>query len=200
MNDIIILDNVIPVEKQQDLIELCENPYFTWSYNSGNVQPEYSNDEFPVTSLSLNHQQMYNVIYKDQETVSPFIHFFIPLLSAVPFTCGHLLKIKVNLTTCNPKYSNDCYGMPHADFPMIRNNITCIYYVNDSDGDTVIFNERYGHTGDLTIKNKITPKQGRLVAFDGSLLHSGNFPRDNENRIIVNINFLPYGGMKSWDH
>jgi hypothetical protein len=83
-----------------------------------------------------------------------------------------------------------------VDVPNIPENMTAVYYINDSTGDTVIFNESYGHKGELTEKIRVSPKQGRLVLFNGHLLHAGNYPTTNTPRLIANINFIPYGDLK----
>ena len=69
--------------------------------------------------------------------------------------------------------------------------VTAIYYLNDSDGDTYIFDQDRKYNGhDLTIKKQVAPKQGRLVVFSGNLLHSGSNPRRNETRMVANINVV----------
>ena len=63
------------------------------------------------------------------------------------------------------------------------------YYVCDSDGDTVIYEEREENSeGKYTIKEKVTPKKGRLVIFDGALYHAAEQPINSNTRCIVNYN------------
>jgi hypothetical protein len=61
-----------------------------------------------------------------------------------------------------------------------RGNIATVYYVNDSDGDTIFKDS----------KEKITPKANRLIIFDGSLLHTGSSPKNSKTRILLNSNFV----------
>ena len=70
------------------------------------------------------------------------------------------------------------YYAPHTDRP--EEHLGLIYYVNDSDGDTVFFKNK-------EIIKRVTPKKGRIVLFDGDTFHSGGFPTDNP-RCIVNFN------------
>jgi hypothetical protein len=86
--------------------------------------------------------------------------------------------------------------MPHVDFtPPVKGLVTAIYYINDSDGDTVMFNQ----LGDKLLPiQTITPKRGRLVMFNGARYHSGNCPTNDKPRALLNINFLPvkeYNGI-----
>ena len=56
-------------------------------------------------------------------------------------------------------------------------------YLNDSDGDTIIFDENF------KIKKRITPKKNRVVIFDGITYHTGCHPCKNDKRIVLNVNF-----------
>ena len=58
----------------------------------------------------------------------------------------------------------------------------------DSDGDTIIYNETV-KSENYTIKEKVTPKQGRVVLFDGSLYHTAEQPINNV-RCIVNYDLI----------
>ena len=48
-----------------------------------------------------------------------------------------------------------------------------------ADGDTILFNDQ----GD--IMKSVTPKKGRVLVFDGSILHGGGIPKKGP-RCIVN--------------
>jgi len=66
-------------------------------------------------------------------------------------------------------------GIPH---------LVCLYYVTDSDGDTVLFEDDR-----KTIIKSVTPKKGRIVFFDGSIPHCSTKP-SKSTRIIVNFDFF----------
>ena len=79
--------------------------------------------------------------------------------------------------------------LPHIDL-FNRSHIVALYYIIDSDGDTIIYNEREDQGIDAslyTIKQKVTPKQGRIVIFDGGLYHTAEQPL-NSTRCIANYN------------
>ena len=59
-----------------------------------------------------------------------------------------------------------------------------LYYVCDSDGDTIIYNERE-KSESYTIKKRVTPKQGRVVLFDGGFYHTAEQP-NKDKRCIIN--------------
>jgi hypothetical protein len=75
-----------------------------------------------------------------------------------------------------------------------------VYYVNDSDGDTILYNEEYDFswrgldTYDDKIKNltelyRCSPKANRAFFFNGLNLHTGQSPSKNKIRTIINMNY-----------
>jgi hypothetical protein len=193
IDDIIVIDDAISKARQLEIEELCKDKNFTWAYGAGSIRPsDIDRYSFATSDLALNVPQMYNELYIEQEVVQPLSLAFLPVLSAMPYTIDVLIKMKINLTLPAIGANEHTYGMPHTDFPNVPNNITALYYINDSDGDTVIFNELQGHRGQLTEKARVSPKQGRLVVFKGNMIHAGNNPRTNEPRLVANINFIPY--------
>lgn len=69
---------------------------------------------------------------------------------------------------------------PHIDLPFEHKVV--LYYVNDSDGDTVFFNQG-------KIFKRVAPKRGRCVVFDGDIWHGGGIPTKNP-RSVVNFDIL----------
>lgn len=82
----------------------------------------------------------------------------------------------------------------HIDYK--EKHLSILYYVFDADGDTVIF-ENMCHPSDtkvpepneLKVKKQVTPKQGRVVIFDGYHWHTGTQPKKGM-RCIINSNVL----------
>jgi hypothetical protein len=70
-----------------------------------------------------------------------------------------------------------------------------LYYLNDSDGDTFIFDKTLKDTPKVTsdtkyeIIKRITPKKGRAILFDGNKYHSSSGPTKGV-RCILNFNLL----------
>ena len=73
-----------------------------------------------------------------------------------------------------------------ADLFEGERHVVVLYYVVTSDGDTVIYNERT-ESDTYTVKQKVTPKQGRVVIFDGGLYHTAQQAL-KKIRCIVNYN------------
>ena len=85
-------------------------------------------------------------------------------------------RVFLQIPSINPEITE-----PHTDLDF--SHFVCLYYVNDSDGDTIFYKN-----DEKTIIKKITPKKGRLVFFDGSIPHSST-PPSKSHRIVVNFNF-----------
>ena len=97
-----------------------------------------------------------------------------------------IVRIKANLLfRDNTNYNN--MGMPHSDSSS-SGCISMVYYVNDSDGDTVIFNEfDQGDVAELSVAKRVTPKQGRVVVFDSNRVHCSTNPISSQTRCVVNF-------------
>lgn len=82
----------------------------------------------------------------------------------------------------------------HIDY--YKRHLSILYYVLDADGDTVIFENMY-HPNDkkvpepdeLKVKKQVTPKQGRVVIFDGYHWHTATQP-EKHMRCVINSNVL----------
>ena len=137
----------------------------------------------------LGHQY---VEFDDQSpgyVVSEYHELFKPLLQKVGLKVGirnvqvlqgrSFLQFPLNL-------KDKTVDTPHTDLQ--QEHLVALYYVCDSDGHTVIYNERYEPANKVyTVKQKVKPKQGRMVLFDGSLYHTAEQPEHNV-RCVVNYN------------
>jgi hypothetical protein len=105
---------------------------------------------------------------------------------------------KINWTTPIGNYN----PMDLLHYDTITEHIAMVYYINDSTGDTFIYNNINGNNAETWHENyngvdyksysllsHISPKMGRCVAFDGNLAHHGSYPFDGD-RFIINFNFV----------
>lgn len=103
-------------------------------------------------------------------------------LNRVNLSSVRIFRAKANLQTQftgNNKYT---HNTPHVDMIDMPHYVL-IYYVNNSDGDTILFEN------DESIIAKVSPKKGRYLLFNGSTLHAGSNPVNSDYRIIINYNF-----------
>ena len=102
-----------------------------------------------------------------------------------------LQRVKINFNyQVSEEYKDKCMH-PHCD--MNEGGFTAIYYINDSDGDTVIFNEKtmepFLNYEELSIKKRVKNKRGRFVMFNQDYLHAGMLPVNSDYRVVINFNF-----------
>lgn len=135
--------------------------------------------------------QFVHSIAEDNNGISPVYSLVLPIIwffeKESGLTVKNILRIKANCLTNN---GNDIkYNAPHIDVTK-PGYASLIYYVNDSDGDTILFNEYYeGYPiSTFSQQKQITPKKGKLVMFPSKLFHSGNFPVLSPFRSVINLN------------
>ena len=90
------------------------------------------------------------------------------------FTDCKFWRIKANLLMPHPHAPT--FHPPHTDTDA-ENGMSCIYYLNDSDGDTFFFGED---------NRTVTPKENRAVLFDAHHHHCSSNPINTDRRMIIN--------------
>lgn len=104
-------------------------------------------------------------------------------------------RIKINLLMREGDYPLGFTNTPHSDYindtgTKIERLTTFLYYVNDADGDTVIYNEmEVDKPSKLTEAKRITPKANRGVLFDSNYYHASTPPRITNRRVVINAVF-----------
>jgi hypothetical protein len=202
-NNVIVIDDVVSIQNQNNIEKMLTDPILDWKFlkssnygadeSSKKDHPDYMYFKYLESALkTIDGPQLVNQLYSNPQhyNVMCFPHT-IPLLCRLNLKVDQLLKVKANITPYCNGWFDGCFGVPHTDYDNNPNLVTGIYYVNDCDGDTVIFNETSSqHSSTLTVRQRISPKKGRIVLFDGNLLHAKGYPSNNNSRIVLNINFL----------
>lgn len=100
-------------------------------------------------------------------------------LQVVPeFDTHRLIRAQVN---CVHRTQTAQITPPHRDFD--APGCVYIYYANDSDGDTILFDD------DGNIEAEVTPSAGHLVRMDSRQWHCQTTPIRTERRFVINLNF-----------
>ena len=196
--EIYVIDDFIDLEYQEDIRTILMSDYqfqgkdFPWYYIQ-DVTAEGDVDS--QNRAALAHE--YIVFDEDQsvedqkatEEIDLFHYLFLPMLKHV---CVRMNIKKINVLQGRSflqfplNLKDKTVDTPHVDLQ--QEHLVALYYVCDSDGDTIIYNERHQPANkEYTIKQKVTPKQGRMVLFDGSLYHTAEQPEHNV-RCVVNYN------------
>jgi hypothetical protein len=189
-----IIDDFLPPLYQTVLEKLLLIDDFPWLYQEQtcNVYETETSNYVYLDANTMDFSQFVHVfcnngvIYSTvQDKIFPVLYF---ASLAVPEITG-MVKAKANMTLpFNAPIGS--YNTPHIDLSE-ENILTLIYYVNDSDGDTLLFEEKPEEfTGTLTVKQSVTPKKGRAVLFNSRTIHAGQLPRESKKRVLINFNFL----------
>ena len=196
MHDIIEIPNIIPLDYQNHLLDLMTGLEFPWMFN-----PAMVSGDSCFTKQENNHVGFNHFFYEESQIRSALFQIVYPLVLSITSTnrgdFNRLTRMRANLTLSNPQSSLD-YHMPHID--SFFSHWNAIYYVNDSDGDTVIFNETndtYSSGQDdiiriqenkFTIAKRITPEKGKILIFPGKYYHASSFAKHSKYRCVINMN------------
>jgi hypothetical protein len=145
------------------------------------------------SNMTISEDEQYVHIASFNENKISDIHDFgVDILNTFAKKHGiqinKVLRIKANILNKTDKQNH--IHPPHVDFP--NPHMVLLYYVNDSDGDTVIFDQKYddGEVSMLTVNRTVKPRAGSAIIFDGLTYHSSSSPNHAEKRIVLNINFI----------
>lgn len=200
MTDIIEIDNLLPLSHQEYIRDTMLGFNFPWVLNKNIV----SGDDCFLNQKN-NPPGFNHFFYEHNKSISNFFEMVYPIILNLNShiknkETNRLIRMRANLTLSNQSVDMDKF-MPHIDsfFP----HYVAIYYVNDSDGDTIIFNESNEDYdsgekdinlikhGTFTVQKRIKPKQGKILVFPGKFYHTASFCKNSEYRCLININLGP---------
>jgi len=191
-----IYDNIISKKEQEYLKNIFYSNEFPWFYtadvtssilNKKQRRPAFSHIFMKDGNINSNY---YDIVKKISDNVNKKIK-----KKLIPYQVRSFLQLSLDKNLIG-----NSIDTPHID--MIEPHLVYLYYVNDCDGDTVIYDyiSNGTHTldipfyEDIKIKKKITPKQGMVVIFDGMTWHTSTQPTRG-NRCIINFDMI---NNKTW--
>lgn len=197
----IIIDNFLPEVYIDSIYQLMGGDQLTWSFNKHSTSTDPNLDKlFHTDTETAEHLQFRHIFIDDNKVKSAQLRFIAPLIACYENQFGKIKstqRIKSNLLV---PQKGPSLQRPHADdmetdsydsTGYIANRKTLLYYVNSSDGDTIIYNEKFEGkpVGELTVQQRITPVKGRAVIFDSNQIHSACLPVAKRYRLIINCVF-----------
>ena len=186
--EVFVFDNIINLNYQTRIKELLvgegtfNNLCLPWYFT---LDITYSEELEGQGRCAFVH----NFAHPDEGIISSFHPLFLKLIKNA---CKKINIMDVNVLQGRSfqqvplNLKNRDVDTPHIDILDRNNFFVVLYYVCDSDGDTIIYNETK-ESDQYTIKQRVTPKKGRVVIFDGILMHTAEQPLNN-TRCIVNYN------------
>jgi hypothetical protein len=192
-----IIENLLPVFWQQGLQNTVVD--LQWIHQKGtSYKVEESTfiqgmDIF-IDENTVDSPQFVSYIIDSKQT-NPIFPYIRPILYMVEEQLGkkitRIIRIKINHQLPIVGFTSNNYNIPHIDEPD-RNLTSAIYYINNSDGDTFIFNEHYSPNKDvdkLTVAHRITPEAGKIVVFPSTQMHASSNPINTPSRYVINFVF-----------
>ena len=187
--EIIVIDDFVSLKYQEkikhELLGLNNN--FPWYYVEDVTS---AGDDDSQHRAGFGHQYVFMDDNDISHIESVYHHLFTPLLGKA---CQYLkmpetkvLQGRSFLQFPLKNIDTSVVDTPHIDIDEGDEHIVVLYYVVDSDGDTIIYNERI-KSDTYTEKQRVSPKQGRVVIFDGKQYHTAEQPTKG-TRCIVNYN------------
>lgn len=186
---VLYIDNCISNIEQNLLENYVSNSKFPWCYIDGTIPKNDLNESYGcVVEKGLNPPQFSNFVSINTNSNVVFIQ---PILNSIVNHYNksvHVLRCKFNLLL---KANDSHYHYPHADIDNFDEEIkTAIYYVNDSDGDTYLFDQFAPHAdSNISVHKSFAPKKGSILIFDSRRLHSSSSPVVSDRRMVLNIVF-----------
>jgi hypothetical protein len=177
---IMIIEKLLPPTVESRVHDLMTAIQFPWYWNAENIVPETPDDAI---------SQLTHMFYQDKRAPSPQWN------SSVSLIVGHfvqktnirlkrIVRVKGNLIPNIAHKNENLDNLIHTDVPRewAGNYVSFVYYVMDSDGDTIIFAD-----DKKTIVETSPPVKGNCVWFDSKLWHRSTVPVNNKRRVIINF-------------
>ena len=194
----IILDDIIEEELQNQIEDAMF--YCNWKFLMDNT---YGNNP---KSMGMKYKKFLNPfefdispsITSNLQTDQKTFKLFYPIIEK---TCNHVKFNLESIHRCSAgiqgvqvirKESKVCNIHVNQKQP----HLVLLYYVNDADGETILFDKTINDIEDdnmrylderhqFNVVNKIMPKKGRILLFDGTTYHSASSPTTGMRCIIT---------------
>jgi hypothetical protein len=193
IDDIIVIDDVIP-KSYQDEIEnmMFDQGNFPWYYVH---DVTFVQEKIEKAKIQKSNPALCHVFYSyEMDHTSPFLNFVKPLayLACAKInkevkeiiTARSFLQLPSGVEIIEPNH-------PHVDLDF--SHLVCLYYVNDNEAPTNIYKQTSKEIGlrdipntNFEIDQKVYPKKGRCVFFNGNRYHSSSSP-NMTSRCIINF-------------
>jgi hypothetical protein len=162
--------------------QLILSPNFSWYYTSSTNYDDGSEDNYFIDNNTIETPQFIHTVVGLENGINSDVYYeLLPLFNYYGITISNIKRCKINLLCKNYSYPKDCYQTPHQDDINCK---TLLYYVNDSDGDTLFFDAKYGD-----IIERVTPERGSAILFDSNEWHASSPPKIHNSRVVINVVF-----------
>jgi hypothetical protein len=175
-----IIDNIVDLDIQNEIESALLGSEANWRFSRSSA---YNPKLYPDVSDEQRRQiTQFNHIVFDGQIRNPNYDLYTRVAHAVADKKNQKILAITNMRAhLQLPIHNKPIGIPHVDKHDPNPFSVIVYYVNDTDGDTVLYNQ------DKTELVRISPKKGRCVVFDGNIYHRAGMPTI-DIRCIINYN------------
>ena len=196
-----LITDFVPPRIQDSISSGLDKFDFPWYYGSYTINTDKSERDFIITDKSKESSQFIHIFYWDGQPSSVYWPVVNPVLGLFEQKTGYRIlnfgRIKANLLLQDNTFPEGFYNTPHIDVgcmdkSMNKNWYSLVYYVDDSDGDTVVFDklaDPWTAEYQLNEAGRFSPKKGQAVLFDSRRWHASTPPKDNIKRRVINYVF-----------
>lgn len=193
-----VSENVVPKFLFKKLQEQVLHMDFAWYYVE---QTTYGNFEHEETENKLYQHSLYHSVIVDGQYNSPVAALVEMCIAGIFESNGiefnnKILRARFVKQIVSP---TNIIHKPHVD--TIETKYTGFMYMNDSDGDSVIYDQTYDVFSGLdsfryykqitesgfTVRESVTPKENRAVLFESPIYHSSSSPSKTSRRVVLNF-------------
>ena len=188
-NKVFVFDDIVNLETQNHIKDLMLNKAM-WSYVSDVTNPQLNDQQRPGFAHYFVKDEIIRSDLHDE--VLPILQNSLKKLNVHGdrrYLQGRsFLQLPLNID------NREKLDVPHVDLANFK-HLVILYYVTDADGETVIYdnqfveNQKIPNFEDLKEKQRVMPKQGRVVCFDGYYWHTSQQPSKGV-RCIINYNVV----------
>jgi len=189
MDDVLVIDDIIDFETQVKIKDTMFSQDFPWFH--------FNDVVLGFGGKQIRRPAHFHLFYMNYKRNSNFCDMIEPIItnSGKQSNLNKFKMLKCRSFLQYPLNENYAGLSEPKDTPHIDNldpHMVFLYYVCDSDGDTVIYNYDKKEEPDLNnleVKKSIKPKQGRVVIFNGKYWHCSTQPKENI-RCVINSNII----------
>ena len=175
-----IIEKLLPQGVESRVHDLMTAIQFPWYWHAENIGSESPSENIP---------QLTHMFYQDKKGSS------IQWNSSVSLIVSHfaqktninvkkIIRVEGNLISNLAHKKESLDNLIHLDMERDQpgNYISFVYYVMDSDGDTIIYED-----DKKTIVESSPPRQGNCIWFNSKTWHRSSVPINHNRRIVINI-------------
>ena len=187
-DDIIKQTGIVDDETLKDLWDTVTDVKFDWHYMPDITWENGRKATTPTPGFA------HLLFHRDTGEASPYLEKFkvvldrmcwkadIELEEVIRLRLGFLMNTRYNFPS-----QSYAHNEPHVDFPD-EGHYTACFYLNDTDGETMIFHQREPAER-YQVAERSMPLKNSAIIFDGSRYHASTCPKIRDTRIVLTMNF-----------